>query len=865
MFRKISATRLITSYALPPQTSFSCAPKSLRTRISKSRSERRTYVSTVNPHPEITLFRETLRGKSAVQNSTTTRSVSSSQAAVVFLGMVTALRPSETSISTPDLLLVKEDGEIQCLDGDSLDERWTSPSSALRRDAYISKDAKVEFAHLTDAHTAGQGVLKGRKDVFTHFTQEISENGFNPDILIIITKSISASTRTVHIASLPKRTLSQTISMTHFVDSLLTTRLPTPKGRSFLERASFNLQVSAGTIQQLSGSVLTTFDLATTIPMEISSLTTNDAQSFLRLSNTSVMISTRSTISVYNPKYQSILGSIHLDGASTGEGTSRKKRKIEQTNGHVDHRCTLVSYYPKLNTAVAIADNELVAIQIEGTSRATGLLIDSLGSSIDDRIRPEQVDTGFEELRLTTLDSYLPGSVAASEELSKGEIEALEAAVLSGDASQFDKLMADKLGWNWAENVHLANGTDFPKLKKFFLDSKGSIPAAVDRRWIIFALSKIFDWTSEEGSEQGLTVPFYPPSVFMWLLRKGHMTSSNIETALRPQLQRSGLDRLPAGELVNALVEIDRDMQLLFLLISRNLLSAADLLTSIRLLMESLEIFGVNSPTQQQMLTNGSESENEDEDIEARVEELEAEAEADLALAEYQLGPGSGVRGEALSIALSKLYTCPTDTIVFALQTTLSTQEVVSLIYLLRFELAKGAWTSRYLDVDQLESMGEEVSDNSIVLISSLLNNCIDSVGAGGWISGDARLVNGDPFEAEELIASLKLEVSAALEGIEEATYLKGLMSEMIRYGDSLQRGSNGPLAGQERKTKNTPILIPLTEGDASILPFGLKADQKISRLRVGAGGEVQVRSIRDIGRHKSHRVGEYTREKIMI
>jgi hypothetical protein len=314
-------------------------------------------------------------------------------------------------------------------------------------------------------------------------------------------------------------------------------------------------------------------------------------------------------------------------------------------------------------------------------------------------------------------------------------------------------------------------------------------------------------------------------------------------------------------------------MDLLSVLVSRNFLGAAELLGAIRALMESLELFGEGAAAKQKLLTNGEELHLEDGDVEEHLTALEAEAEADLAMAEYQLGPGSGVRGEALSIALSKLYTCPTNTIVYALQTTFTTQEVVSLIYLLRFELARGGWTSRYLDDEQLDIIDNEAGtpDNTILVISSLLNNCVDAVGAGGWLSGDARLVNGDSFEAEELISSLKLEVSAALEGVEEAVYLKGLTSEMIRYGNAVHKAweprepaADGP-ASKKQKTSHKPVILPSSDQDSKLLPLGLKADQQISRLRVGAGGEVQERSARDIGRLKSLKVGKYSLERIVI
>ena len=449
---------------------------------------------------------------------------------------------------------------------------------------------------------------------------------------------------------------------------------------------------------------------------------------------------------------------------------------------------------------------------------------------------------------LTTLRSCLPSTLQHPGALSKGRQE-IDKAASTGDVLQFEELLADKL-----PVLNNADGDGSAE--------NGPYAPAVDRRWVIYALSKIFTWPDRE---QGLVIAFYPPNVFTWLLGTGNMTIANIELALRDELHKSGLESIPAGELVDAIVEIDPHMDLVFALISANFLGAEELLAAIRRLMESLELFGEGAATRQMLLTNGEETSLENGDIEEQVAALEAEAEADLAMAEYQLGPGSGVRGEALSLALAKLYTCPTGAIVHSLQTTYSAQEIVSLIYLLRFELARGAWTSRYLDEEPDASDNETgVPDYSILLISSLLNNCIDAVGSGGWLSGRARLVSDNRFEAEELIASLKLEVSAALEGLEEATYLKGLTSEMVRYGDAVLKGVPD-LDGPPGKRVKTAHNISIAEHEIKLLPLGLKAEQQISQLRVGAGGEVQERSARDIGRLKSQKVGRYSLERIVV
>ena len=786
----------------------------------------------------------------------------------MFLGTVTAFRGSDVAQDASDLIVVKGGGEIQCLDGENLQEKWTSPAAALQRESVTpAQEATVEFVHLTNAYAVSQGILRGRQDVLALFPQELSEDGFNPEILFIITKSTES--RTIHIVALPRRSLSQSIGLRHSVDSLLSVNIPPTKGHGLSSKASFSLQVVSGTLQQLCNGRLTTFDMTSTLPKEISQIRLKDAHSFLRLSNTSIIVSSIASLDVYNPKLQSMLASIQLEGRSNTESLKRKRAEIEETNGATPQVCDLVSYFPKLGTAVGILNNKLVGIQIEsqGKGRVSSLLIDSLGCSIPGQTRLGRFE-GKREIGLPTMESYLPGPFFDGEVTWDEQIQLLEEAVSNGNTTEFDSLIAERftlLPERATTTKPLVNGTN--SHKKISIPQ---LPADVDRRWIIYALDKIFTWSLDDSSnEYRLSVPFYPPNTFNWLLRYGNVTISNIEAALKEQIRKSPVDAIPAGQLVDALVELDQDMDLLYALLVKNFLGAGELLSAIRHLMESLELLGESSQAKQKLLTAGEDAYLTNDDVEDHVKKLEAEAEADLALAEYQLGPGSGVRGEALSLALSKLYTCSTSSIVYALQTTFSTQDVVALIYLLRFELARGAWTTRYLDAEQSDVIDDEadIQDNSIVLISTLLNNCVDAVGAGGWLSGDARLVNGDPFEAEELIASLKLEVSAALEGVQEAVYLRGITSEMIRYGDALQEGI--PTTGSEisvgKQRRMKPVLLPSGEQDTKTLPLGLKADQQISLLKVGAGGEVHKRTGRDIGHLKSQKVGKYSLERIVI
>ncbi|RDW94784.1 hypothetical protein BP5796_00547 [Coleophoma crateriformis] len=864
----IPSSRLITSYAVPPQSTFTCAPCSTRIRISKTVAERRTYVATKTPQSCVTLFRDVSPRSGTSTSSAVNCKLDQPAADIVYLGTVTTTRTSDATAST-DLLVIKEDGEILCLDGETLEKKWVSPATALYldRESESPRDAKVEFAHLTNAFTASQGILKGRQDVMATFSEEVTQDGFNPDILVLVTSAALAedtSSATLQIFTLPRRLTSSSLKQS--VDCLLTAKLTEGRASAATKR-SYALHASTGTLQELSGNKLSSYDLSQTLPKVQSVMSIPSATSFLRISNASTMIATHSTVGVYNPKFDSVLATVSLDSMDTKAG-SKRRRVSDPSDDSSKPDYNLVAYFPRTGTTVGIYGKELVAVQIDShhddKSATSGLLIDSLGRAIRQKRKgSEWTEKTLRLDGLTTFGSYLPGSIGGGDPSLSEDFAATDKFVSERDVEGFEGVMVSKLGLN-TSNV---------SAKTTVKGSVGSAKTFVDRRWVSYAIKKIFSWSKDGTESYQLSIEFYPPKTFAWLLETGNLTVANIEVALRDEVRASPEQHIPHGQLVRAIVEVDPELELLLALLDSNYMCAEDLLHAIRRLMESLELIG-NASTAQNVLTNDEGQALTDGNVEDELEQLEAEAEEDLRLAEYQLGPGSGVRAQALSVALAKLYAAPSTTIVQALQTTLTGQEVVSLIYLLRFELARGSWTSRYLDVGLLDSPDEEaeVLNSTILLITSLLNNCIDAIGAGGWLAGDARLINGDFYESEDLIRSLKLEVSAALEGIEEASYLKGLMSEFIRYGDAVQKAlpkaakSNGEednYAGKKRKI--APVIVPLSEQNVPVLPLGLKVEQQISRLRVAAGGEVQRRTARDIGRLKSKKVGKYSLERITI
>lgn len=885
---KIQSSKLVTSYALPPQALITCAPYSLRLKQGKGLVERRTYASTTENTPRVTVFRETTTAEAHTDSTSAVHIVKGSTKPVVFLGVA----PEQIGSSSDNLVLVKSDGEIQCLDGEDLKLKWTSPATAVSKNSATPDVAhKIELVSLTDAHTASKGLLKGQPDVLSIFSEDVEANGFNPTLIVLISSPVDATgsdNRTLHVVALPRVGDNGSGSQVHSVQTLLSVPIPWLHAQppSNFGNLQYDIHVSSGLLYELATRSLTIYDLVDGTIKIKSQLNIDNVTSFLRLSNTSIMTATNETVDIYNPTYHSIQASTNLDSVQ-GETVSRK-RKLDDTESS-SKQCELVAYSTKHNLVHAILGSQLVAFSIEtrkdipSRRRELGLLIDSVGCG-----RRQATDTSSGKLHrvpLSSLSSYIPGSNSAVDSTMQEQFSKLDRFAAEQDINGFEEIMAAELKMYRRKVAPFVNGlavTNGIKSKDDAKSNDGTAipewlwPAArsgyadVDPRWVQYALSRIFSLSNQNG-EQKLLVVFYPHNVVNWLLETGNLNRVNIEIALRHEARNAESCVVPAGQLVSSLVDVDPEMKVLLSLISSNYLDAPELVHAIRVLMQSLEILDDGTKVDKPLLLTENEAPAANGDMETE-NEIE-EADAALRLAEYQLGDGASIRGQALSLALAKLHSCPSTTVVQALQSNLTSSEIISLIYLLRFELARGAWTSKYLDV--VDSIDEDTGsqDSTIVLISSLVNSCIDAIGSGGWLSGDAILAGGDRFQSEELISSLKLEVSAALEGIEEATYLKGLTSEMVRYGEAVQKAL--PASAKKQKVdssqkggnvrKNQPITVAQVGKDATILPFGLKADQLISLIKIGAGGELQHRTARDIGRLKSKKVGKYSQERIVI
>lgn len=176
----------------------------------------------------------------------------------------------------------------------------------------------------------------------------------------------------------------------------------------------------------------------------------------------------------------------------------------------------------------------------------------------------------------------------------------------------------------------------------------------------------------------------------------------------------------------------------------------------------------------------------------------------------------------------------------------------------------------------------------------------MDAVGPSGWISAipaagdfeDSDSVTAAASREMELIADMKSEVSAALAGVEEATYLKGVLCEYLRFADQvdtpattsedalakMDAEASGPSHLVRYEKLNGADLMVFTrpgegedgyDGDAGgkMLPLSLKAaSTDVSRTKTKKStGEVKNRSSREIGYLRRKAAGKYSFERLII
>ncbi|KAM7218361.1 hypothetical protein V8F06_006284 [Rhypophila decipiens] len=849
----ISSQQAITSYLVSPQSFFTCAPLSLRWRSSTTKTATRyTYVSTrdeLSSKQEIKLFKDVVIDPDTT-TSTTASFTHRCDSPIVHLSAASSKNsssPVEQDAPTDEIVAVAEDGTIIGLDGETMAKKWQSSSSLLAQEvpSFFCQDKfKVTHVHPTSAADVIDGIFGGLNELLGVFPKKVHRDGFNPDILIVVGSVGDA--RYLHILALTAGSGAEISGAQNVIPIFMA---PFPVGTA--NATQLHLDAKSGTLQDLSEGVLRTYSFKSGIPRLDTQLPVAGITSFLRMSKTAVLAATPTSISIYNPIFRTMQASTSIiDFADETHDTTNPKPKPRTSP------CELFSYLQSRELAIGIQDTSLIAVQIEAPKtrnnrrRAEGLLADAIrrGMSQEDSCakRPR-----LEYFTPSILSDSLPGSMS-EEYWAQWHKQVTEADkyLENGDHAGFERLLAGVFGVGIKEKKVKTNGVhpneDGEALPEWKWPAARKHYPKTDRRWVFYAISKVFAWNDPvEGAEEThLTCRLPESNVLNYLIDAGHLSTSNLKSAFKDEIKEvDDVDSILCQELPPLLVQIDPTMELLISYISWTQLGPTELVGSLKLILRSLDL--VQDPSRvQELLTNGESGEPTDGDDDAIAMELDR-LEEDLKMAEY-FNNDNSKRERGLSVAFSKLALCPTEPTVQSIRRLLKPEEVLSLMSVLRMELVKDGWMTKYLEGwNDPEEELEAPPDGSITLLATLLGRCIDSIGLGGWMAFDT--LSGGSGSAQDSVAffhQFHMEISTALEGVCEAIRLQGTLAEALTFIKKSQKALGTEEKGKGGSSSKAMVQVP-TMGP---LPLGLKADFKPSAERVRSGGEIVKRSKREIG-----------------
>lgn len=835
-----------------------------------------TYCSVKDPKPRIQCFTEKFESASQQRSqiTSTTLNIHGSSSPVVHLEALSD-QHDEKELWSAGVLVVHQNSEVRWLSQNLEREEWKALAAQGASENGVELKTSVEHAVVLDLRQAQKSLLKSREDVLAMLggSHEMAAEEEQLKLLVLITRNhAQGADEALHLHMFTLGFGKPTDNMLSATSAkplqeVMSFRLPEPDNlRPQIGRSMFAFYSASGVLHQYSDRAIAEYDLRGSSPRLSHYMQTgpDPITSCLRLPNSTAMTTSSTSISVLDMQYRSVQDDYPLHTPS--DATSNLSESISPDK-HAIAGVHLVSYFAPLNLAVAIQGRKLVAFHVDTPEVQTsgnkkrkrgGLLADSIGLGIKftQPLHQQESATG-------NTPKALGLSLSSSRNLGD-QWESVKATmdrhITQKNVDDFEKLMA-------SQPIFSETVTEVSvDLDPFAVPKKST---TTDRRVVLYLLSKMFTLDRDtlalpkggQGAPLNLRINFFAPKLFQWLVRSGDFTAQQVEASLKHEGALSLKDRLPPGSFVQALADFDTSLETLSMVFKNPArVDVGDIVHALRLIIKILLPSSI--PDETRMITNGDNRVQSVTDEVTLPVSSTAVHNTDVV---SSAAADSSTAKALFELCLARLSAFHDSQVSKALRQHLVKDELISLVHLLRMELARSGWLSHYTDEEFAPVASKDQPEDQLSIIAKIFNCVIDAIGTGGWIAGNASA--SDLMETEDTIIYMKAEISAALEGIEEATYMKGLLDAILLFGKSVSTQPKPPkvLDASQTPHKVKPITIPLGSIQDNFLPLGLKAPQGVSQPKVGAGGEIQQRSKRDIGRLKSKMVGKYSFERIII
>ena len=864
----------MTGYALPAQTAFVCPPISLRIKGDDSRPARRlTYCATQGPELAIQLFAERPgdNGSPHPYTAIKSRVLTGFQTPVKLLD---TLLTDSTASHNHFLLCVHEDGLIMVFTED-LD----GSAQTLGRDR--SQELNIICAKVMNVETAQLTVLSKRGDIGARL-QPDSDNTVSRLLLTLSKDSkeqaqSKASTLTLRLLSLTYTPSNKPSSVS--CEELLSSTIVEPK-RSTDTIEEFFFDDRNGDLYYHSSKCFTrykfdghglrvyehmNFDLPT--------------DSCLQLGSTNIATSSGPIVSIVNTLYKSL-----SSRQAFYPQTSKRDRRQSEDDEPILRLC---SYAASLKSAVAIYDGSLVSVPLEGQSLNRNpirkrshdeALISSVGRGwgAQGSQSMQKPKKGAKPYRFGTLVC----AEVMSEEWEQTRSKLQELAEAKDDAS-FDDVVNNEFRTHQRRTDQQWKQTRRDNLHKI--------------EWIISSLFHVGPRTSDlRGSDSSgplaLEIRFLPPQTFRWLVQCNALSSHQVELALKAHGKMPITASLPPDALIGAISSnAQGSRHLNRLLYSKCPLSPDEISHALRYALDRVENIAAEE---------GAGLQNGGDPHRATVEL----AEGSKAVTNSDLGSSTKVIHTIMQRCLRRLQDLDSGTIQQALKRNLATSQLRILLDCLRRDLACGGWLSQFvpgetsfflpLSEERIERLIQPSDSNQeISIIAKFLNCILNALGVTSWIN---TATESDGNSDSNVLTHMKAEISAALEGIEEAAYLEGILGSALLYSGRADKAIKGDRSLRTRLDSNDKIsrntrtinwdsenntekvlyskqggLIthdnPTRKDTALPLDLYLSGDEKVGKTKVGTGGMVEKRGVREKEHLRSKQVGDYQFERIII
>ncbi|EMD65135.1 hypothetical protein COCSADRAFT_141727 [Bipolaris sorokiniana ND90Pr] len=892
--------QLVTSYALPPSATFTTAPYSIyRKGPSKTPAHRFTYASLTGSSPadkpQLVCFHDKTNGEHTETIKTTY--TPSAAARISTLDSLPVALGGSSKDATHDILATFDNGDVICLSADLDTVRWTVNLTLLVSAG--ESQVAIEYITLASARSVTRGLLRSRQDIATILDPTADSTSDLLDLVQVfcVLGRKTNGARVLTLLQVQPRSADLTTTQLSPVKHLLALDLPAPSKTSLSQSSStqITLHASSGALYFIIKGTLLSYDLSGTVPKLSSEfvLPVPGVDAFLRTGQDVIFTTSQDMCRVFDVKYNSLqaLQSMVASSSASDLTSPSKKRKHSQpeTSEHSAFPCSLVAYYADIGLVVAVREDEVFGMQFGGAAprkraKTEGtLLIDALGKGIaPERKTGTGIDGQAWQERKWKLNKYAAkGKIAKFEqhfaadlgiELESTEIAQKRENEVSGgpltngggpSLPEDDAMVVDKLDEEPAKD-------ELPRWK---------MPTTVPghqrqqyRQYALYALSKIFYCTDASEANQEprgvLKIGFFPPNVFQWLLQTGHLTKESIRRTLLDEAncQIQSVSTIMDGDIVKALVDYDSDLHILSAVLNHTqFLPIGEVVQAIKLLIQSID----DEPEQAQetkLLTNNIAPPEIEMDVDFASELEAASHEIDHALS--VLDHGLLTRSHTLRPALIRLHTFPASIISSTLRSMLPRRDLESLIRLLHLELKNGGWSSPLGFVDfetaGADNSGEDPDDHAVSIITSLLSSTLDAIGAGAWLASVGSTSGCE--NGEDMLKSLNKDASVALSGFFEAHFIRGLLSEFLRYASTVPASNKPSVQTLEMQGKPFGVTGKLNgEEDLPMLPLGAKADQGVEKMKNSKGGKKEQRSKREMGMLISKKVPKYSFERIVV